>query len=128
MTEPSTPVVIAAVDDDESILWALGSLLESEGYEARLFTSANAFLDSDSLPMIGCLISDIDMPSLDGFALVRRAREMRPALPVILLTGYPDTLKRMPPGVSPALRAFTKPFRGPELLAAVAEVLRAAAP
>jgi DNA-binding response OmpR family regulator len=45
-------------------------------------------------------------------------------LPTILITGYPDTLKRLPPLGACTPRFFTKPFEGPELLAAVTDALR----
>jgi FixJ family two-component response regulator len=115
--------VIAVVDDDESILRSLESLLESADHSARLFTSAAALLDSGLLDEIHCLISDIDMPDVDGFDLLRAVRQARPRLPAILITGYPDRLRRMPAGGSD-VRFFTKPFSGPELLAAVSEAVR----
>jgi DNA-binding response OmpR family regulator len=45
-------------------------------------------------------------------------------LPIILITGYPDTLKRLPALGASKPRFFTKPFQGPELLAAVSDALR----
>jgi FixJ family two-component response regulator len=123
-TTESPVSTIAVVDDDESILWSLGYLLESAGHVARLFTSAEAFLQSGCLPEIDCLISDIDMPSMDGIALVRRVHELRPGLPTVVVTGYPNTLARLPSVDARALRVFTKPFRGPELLAAVDDAVR----
>ncbi len=121
--QPSSPVV-AVVDDDHSILRSLEYLLESADYEVRLCTSAQALLDSGMLPQIDCLISDIDMPGIDGFELVRYVRAARPELPIILITGYPDRLERLPPISGTAPRFFTKPFPGQELLAAVSDALQ----
>ena len=91
MTDQPSAFVVAVVDDDQSILRSLEYLLESADYSVRLFTSARALLDSGCLPEIDCLISDIDMPGIDGFELLRRVHAARPALPTILITGYPDT-------------------------------------
>jgi len=124
MTDPPPRLVIAAIDDDESILWSVGHLLESADYAARLFTSASEFLASDCLPEIDCLISDIDMPAIDGFELVRRVHAAWPSLPTILVTGYPDTLKRLPAAGRSVSSVLTKPFRGPELLAALEDAVR----
>jgi FixJ family two-component response regulator len=122
MTDSS--FVVAVVDDDQSILRSLEYLLESADYAVRLFTSAAAFLESSCLSEIDCLISDIDMPGIDGFELLRLVHEARPSLPIILITGYPDTLTRLPPLSGNKPRFFNKPFRGPELLAAVTDALR----
>ena len=124
MTERSSGFVIAVVDDDQSILRSLEYLLESADYSVRLFTSATAFLESSCLPEIDCLISDIDMPGIDGFELLRLVHEARPSLSIILITGYPDTLTRLPPLGGSKPRFFNKPFRGPELLSAVTDALR----
>jgi len=123
MTDRPSGFVVAVVDDDQGILRSLEYLLESADYSARSFASAAALLDSGCLPEIDCLISDIDMPGMDGFELLRQVQAVRPGLPTILITGYPDTLKRLPPLVSNS-RVFTKPFQGPELLAAVGDALR----
>jgi len=116
--------VVAVVDDDQSILQSLEYLLESADYAVRTFASATALLESGDLPQIDCLISDVDMPGIDGFELVRLVHAARPGLPVILVTGYPDRLQRLPSLGGTHPRLFTKPFQGHELLEAVSETLR----
>ena len=124
MTDQPSDFVVAVVDDDQSILRSIEYLLESADYAVRVFASASALLDSGCLPDVDCLISDIDMPGIDGFELLRLVHAVRPGLPAILITGYPDTLKRLPQlgGSNPPI--FTKPFQGPQLLAAVDDALR----
>src|SRR5688500_11929154 len=123
MTERSCGFAIAVVDDDQSILRSLAYLLESADYAVRVFASGPALLQSGFLSEIDCLISDIDMPGMDGFELLRRVHAARPELPAILLTAYPDTLKRLPLPGETKTRVFTKPFDGKELLRAVSDVL-----
>ena len=124
MADGPSPGVVAVVDDDMSVLRSLQYLLESADYGVRLYPSAAELLDHGHLDEIDCLISDADMPGMDGFELLRVVRAAHPRLPTILITGYPDTLKRLPVlGASPP-RVFTKPFKGPELLAAVSEAIR----
>ena len=114
---------MAVVDDDRSILRSLEYLLESADYAVRLFTSSAELLDSGCLSHIACLISDVDMPSMDGFELLRLVRASRPGLPVILITGYPERLARFSLSSRDEVRLFTKPFHGPELLEAVSKAL-----
>lgn len=124
MTQQPSSFVVAVVDDDKSILRSLEYLLESADYAVRLCASGTDLLASGCLPDIDCLISDIDMPGMDGFELLRQVHAARPGLPTILITGYPDRLKRLPPLGGSKPRLFSKPFQGPELLAAVSDVLR----
>jgi len=124
MADPRSARVIAVVDDDHGILRSLGYLLESADYAVRPFASGAELLRSGCLPEIDCLISDIDMPGMDGFDLLRLIHAIRPGLPAILVTGYPERLKRLPPLGGSNPRFFTKPFHTPELLAAVGDALR----
>jgi len=124
MTLPATGHVVAVVDDDPGILRSLASLLESADYRVRLFASGAALLDSSCLAEIDVLVSDIDMPGVDGFELLRQLHAARPDLPVVLITGYPETIKRLPAQQAGNPRVFTKPFRGSELLAAISEAVR----
>ena len=120
MTHQPSGFFVAVVDDDQGILRSLGYLLESADFALRLFNSGTELLDSGCLAKIDCLISDIDMPGMDGFELLRQVHVERPRLPIIFITAYPDTLIRLP-RLAKQPRIFTKPFQGPALLAAVSE-------
>jgi len=123
MTDRPTGFVVAVVDDDQSILCSLEYLLDSADYTVRLFQSAAELLESSDLNRIDCLISDVDMPGTDGFELLRLIHAVRPKMPTILITGYPERLERMP-SVGDKPRLFTKPFEADELLAALSDGLR----
>ena len=114
---------IAVVDDDQRILESIRSLLESAEHAVREFASAAAFLESGCLAEVDCLISDMDMPVMDGSELVRVVYAARPELPIILITGYPDMLSRLPYLGAGDYRLFKKPFEGRELLAAISDAL-----
>lgn len=110
---------IAVVDDDYRILESLESLLESAGHVVHLFLSAETFLATGVLEDIDCLISDIGMPGMDGFALLRLAQLDRPGLPVILITGREELMNAHPPANLPPQNLFMKPFDSKKFLAAV---------
>jgi FixJ family two-component response regulator len=124
MTDLAPGHVIAVVDDDPRILESLASLLDSADHAVRLFQSATTLLESGCLAEIDCLITDIDMPFMDGFELLRVVRAAWPELPVIFITGHPEMLNRFPATGSGYYRQFKKPFDGPQLLAAVGDALR----
>jgi DNA-binding NtrC family response regulator len=124
MADRSLAIIAAIVDDDERFLWSLENLLESAGCTVRLFSSAEALLASGDLPEIDCLISDIDLPKINGFELLRLVYAARPELPVILVTGHHAIVDRPPLIGSAHYRLFKKPFDGQELLAAVSDVVR----
>jgi FixJ family two-component response regulator len=124
MTDRAPDLIAAVVDDDERILESLAELLESAGHSARLFASAAALLESGSLADIDCLISDIDLPTIDGFELSRLAYAARPELPVIFITAHHEIGNRSLPGGAGHYRLFKKPFDGQEFLTAVSDAAR----
>ena len=63
--------LIAIVDDDESMLSALVALVRSVGHVPRAFTSAEAFLESGTAASYACIITDVQMPGMNGFALTQ---------------------------------------------------------
>ena len=122
MTDSYPHSTIGVVDDDRRILESLQDLLESADYGVRLFASAGELLDSPHLAEIDCLISDIDMPVMDGFQLLRVMHATRPELPIILITGHPELLQ-LPSADPGRFRLLKKPFDGQELLSALSEAL-----
>src|ERR1700704_4111266 len=97
MTDHPPGLTIAVVDDDQRILESLKNLLESADHVVHLFASAAAMLKSGCHAEIDCLISDIDMPVMDGFELLRAVHAARPEVSVILITCHLDMVDQSPP-------------------------------
>ena len=116
--------MIAVIDDDPRVLESLENLFESAGYGVRKFSSARALVD-DGLSDIGCLITDIGMPAVDGFELHDLVKKVRPDLPVFLITGRHEIGDQQRAGAKDISGFFRKPFDGPTLLAAVDDALHA---
>ena len=128
MIAPTGGSIIAVVDDDQRVLESLGSLLESADHAVHLFESAATMLDSGCLAEITCLISDIDMPVMDGFELVRIVKAQRPDLAVILITGQSSKLNQSQPADQGEYRLLKKPFSAQDLLSMIDAASRDGAP
>jgi FixJ family two-component response regulator len=112
--------VVAVVDDDPRLIESMEELLESGGYHARCFSSAQSLLDN-GLSGVDVLITDIGIPDIDGFELRNLAMRLRPGLPVVLITGRHEIADQgRAQGIS---GFFRKPFDGQALLAAVGKAL-----
>jgi len=124
VTDHSSGFIIAVVDDDQRILESLRDLLESADHAVRPFTSATAFLESGCLTQIDCLITDVDMPVVNGLELIKVVHAALPMLPILIITGHLYMLNRLPSIGPDEYRVFKKPFDGQDLLTAVSEALR----
>ncbi|GGF15605.1 hypothetical protein GCM10011611_21760 [Aliidongia dinghuensis] len=85
------PALIQIVDDDAGVRETVAEMVRSLGFsviEAADGTEALAQLAGD--PRIDLVVTDFAMPGLNGVALARRARDLRPDLPVVFVTGFAD--------------------------------------
>jgi CheY-like chemotaxis protein len=102
--------LIAIIDDNESMQDSLRDLIESGGFEAISFGSAQAFFESDSYRKAVCLIVDIRMPRMSGLELQARLKEEGSNVPIIFTTAYDDAEIRAQAIKGGALEFFAKPF------------------
>jgi FixJ family two-component response regulator len=72
---PTSSKLVCIVDDDPFVRAATSSLVRSFGWEAREFESAVAFLSSDAAGRTSCLVSDVQMPGMDGLELLVRLKQ-----------------------------------------------------
>ncbi|MGR5063212.1 sigma-54-dependent transcriptional regulator [Photobacterium sp. DNB22_13_2] len=84
----NTPVIF--IDDEKSIRHALGQTLELEDYDVALFASAKSALEQITNQFQGVIISDINMPGIDGLTFLKQALTLDPELTIIMLTGHGD--------------------------------------
>ena len=92
---------VHVVDDDESFLRAVTRLLRASGYEVRTFMSAGEFLAELLQSARGCVISDLQMPGMNGLALQEAMAKQGYVMPLIFLTGngdIPSTVSAMQQG------------------------------
>jgi two-component system CheB/CheR fusion protein len=79
---------ILVVDDDQQFLLVLGELLSSINVDHVLAESGKIALEKIHSENFDLVISDIAMPEMDGYQLLKEIKNIRPSLPVIALTGF----------------------------------------
>jgi len=112
-------MLVFVVDDDASVRDALGRLLRSAGYEARLLSSAPEFLAQEVPDAPCCLLLDVQLPGLSGLDLQEELAAAHIQIPIVFISGQSDvpmSVKAMKAG---ALEFLTKPLREEDLLSAV---------
>ena len=91
MSDENSKQTIIIVDDEEMVLTSLSTFLNLETkYNVVTFTSAAkalAYIETNDIDLV---ISDYLMPELDGISFLGKVRDMKPAVPRIILTGYAD--------------------------------------
>ena len=102
--------LIAIIDDNESIQDSLRDLIESGGFEAQCFGSAQAFLESDLRLRAACLIVDIRMPKMSGLDLQARLKQEKCNVPIIFITAFDDAELRAQALKEGAVEFLAKPF------------------
>jgi FixJ family two-component response regulator len=109
--------IIAIIDDDASARAAVSRILRVLGHIVHAFDSAEQFLNSPYLNDASCVISDVQMPVMNGFQLLKAMRMRGYNAPVILITGSPDEKVHARALEAGAICMLAKPFRARELIA-----------
>jgi FixJ family two-component response regulator len=86
--------LISIVDDDALARDGIRELIESFGYGAVTFSSAENFLQSSVIAETTCVITDLQMPGLNGLQLQEALQSRGHSTPVVLITDYPNEKHR----------------------------------
>ncbi len=110
---------ILVVDDDERSGRMLADLLRREGFGVEVCPGGLSGLQRLACdPAPDVLVTDLRMPQIDGITVARLARAQIPAIPIFIMTAYPDLAQRLD-GCEPAPRLFIKPLDYPALVEAL---------
>lgn len=121
--EEKAGALIRIVDDEDDVREALAMMLRIEGWDAKTYPSARAFLVEDDPSRPGCLVLDVRMPAMTGLELQREMAERGIALPIIFLTGYADIDVAVSSLKEGAVDFLIKPVDDEKLLESIASAV-----
>jgi len=104
------PATVLIVEDDPGLREALCDTLELAGYAVMAATDGPAALHALERASVGMVVSDVQMPDMDGYTLLKRVRNRHPDLPVVLMTAYGTVQKAVDAMRCGAADYLTKPF------------------
>jgi len=125
--QPSTRILV--VDDEHDVVTFCRRVLERSGYVVLTATEPERALELLRETDVDLLITDLKMPSMSGVELIEMARQHKPDLISVVITGYADTIEIAVHALRVGARDFlAKPFTIQELCQAVDHALREARP
>jgi FixJ family two-component response regulator len=118
-------VNVAVVDDDSSYCRALERLLRAYGFTPLIYSSAEVFLRDSARPRVDCMILDIHLDGMSGFALQNQLAQAGSVPPIIFMTADegPETLEHA--RQAGCVEFLSKPFAGKSLLEAIRRAVAA---
>lgn len=122
MSESDGPALVYVVDDDPDLGASVARMLRRAGYRAEPFIDPQQLLSAYADAPAACIVTDIMMGELDGFAFADRLRQIDSAASIIFMTAWPttanavDSVRRYG-----GLDYLEKPLDDQRLLTAVAE-------
>ena len=121
------PATILLVDDEELLRAGVQEMLEMSGYKVITATNGHEAMVCLKQHTIDLVITDLVMPKMDGVDLVEQIRQIRPDLPVIVVSGSTRNIMQrygiesiQVPGADASL---SKPFKGVDLMSQIKELL-----
>jgi len=115
---------VHVIDDDEALRDSLAFLLRTARLDVLSYPSAAAFLEALPDANLSCVITDVRMPGMSGIDLLRRLRERKISVPVIVITGHGDIPLAVEAMKMGEVDFLEKPFDDEVLIASVKAALR----
>lgn len=108
---------ILVVDDEPNYLIILEELLEDEGFEVLTAKNGNEALEIAEKSDINLIVTDMQMPGMNGVELLSETKKRWPAIPVIMVTAFGEVDKAVSAMQAGAFNFLSKPFKNDELIA-----------
>ena len=110
----TAPALIWIIDDDQSMRWVLEKTLTNNGYQVVAFESGSVALASFKRTETGLrprlIITDVRMPGINGFELLKQIKNISPRTPIIVMTAYTDLDTTVQAFHEGAFEYLPKPF------------------
>jgi len=116
---------VLVVDDDDNIRDTIVDILHLEGYHAEAFTCAAGVVERVAAGDVVLVVTDLNMPDVDGMTLLQSVLVKTPTVPVVMLTGAGFEERASEALAHGAFACFAKPFNIDEFLACVARAIGA---
>ena len=114
---------ILIVDDEKHYPMIIGEVLSEEGYTPFTASSGMEALDILNTQPIDLVLSDVKMPGMSGIDLLEKAKQIKPDLPVIIMTAFGSVEKAVEAMHKGAYTFILKPFENEALIAHIAKAL-----
>ena len=107
-------IPIWVIDDDQSMRWVLEKTLSNSGYDVTTFETGSVALANfkrtapESRPRL--IITDVRMPGINGFELLKQIKNISPQMPIIVMTAYTDLDTTVQAFQEGAFEYLPKPF------------------
>jgi signal transduction histidine kinase len=124
--EGSPPPSILLVDDDQQVLQTASSILEDLGYKVISASDSEAALVCLGSNEVDAALIDLMMPDVSGFELATQIRELRPKMPILFCSGFPESINTAHRELSES-NFIAKPYRAYDLAAKLRRILESSA-
>jgi FixJ family two-component response regulator len=115
--------IVFLLDDEPSVVVALGRMLQANGFAIRAWTDAAEFLNAHDGETAGCLVAEARMPGMSGLEVQRVLLTRGIDRPIIFITGEGDIRTTVLGMKAGAVTFLTKPVQAVELIGAVREAI-----
>ena len=104
------PIKVLVVDDEKGIRFLLSEVLLQRGFEVSLARDGQESLEKLEKDHFDLVITDINMPRLDGVEMLKNMHETKREEKIIIMTGNPSDQRLMDEGMPPVVTRLSKPF------------------
>ncbi|CCK78750.1 sigma-54-dependent transcriptional regulator [Desulfobacula toluolica] len=114
---------ILIVDDEKNYPMIIGELLQEEGYTSLTASSGMEALDILNNELIDLVLTDVKMPGMSGIQLLEKIKQIKPDIPVIIMTAHGSVEKAVEAMHKGAYTFILKPFENQALIAHIAKAM-----